>query len=196
MRFDDILLALIVRSPTSGYDAKKWLDTEGLFLRANADQSQIYRTLHRLGKAGFVEHTRQARDAGPDAKVYRATDLGVKHILELARAPFAPRPRWQEPDFLARYTMLGMLSPESLPDMLESELDYRRAQVAQFRHRVRRVNLEAAAVPIEPEVANLLEDASHRIGAAGADQWIAWLEGQLAYWGSRYPTAPGAPGSA
>jgi PadR family transcriptional regulator AphA len=193
VRFDDILLALIVRGPVSGYDAKKWLDTEGLFMRANADQSQIYRTLHRLGRAGLVEHTREPRESGPDAKVYRATDAGVGHVLALAHAPFLPQPRWQEPDFLARYAMLGMLAPESLPELIETELEYRRSQVVQFRNRERRPELGASQVPIDPDAAAVLLDAAHRIGAAGADQWIAWLEGQLAYWGSRYPhPAPAA----
>jgi PadR family transcriptional regulator AphA len=186
VRFDDILLALIVRRPISGYDAKKWLDSHGLFLRANADQSQIYRTLHRLGKAGFVAHTREPRSTGPDAKVYRATELGVQHLLKLAHEPFVPQPRWQEPDFIARYSMLGLFAPETLPQLLETELDYRRAQVAQFRNRERRLDLDASAVAIDAEVAARLQEDAHRIGAAGADQWIEWLEDQLDQWRSRY----------
>lgn len=182
MRFDDVLLALIAQKPMSGYDAKKWLDTEGIFMRANADQSQIYRTLHRLRRADLVEHVRETRAAGPDAKVYSASPAGIEHLLALAREPFEPEPRWQEPDFMARFTMLGPLAPDTIPELIRTELQFRRAQVVRFRGRERGLDLSRAALPIDPAIAEQIRESSHTIGSAGADQWIAWLEAQLDLW--------------
>lgn len=191
MRFDNILLALIVRKPATGYDAKKWLDTEGLFIRANADQSQIYRTLHKLRRAGLVEQVREKRESGPDAKVYVATQAGTERILALAHEPFVPAPRWQEPDFIARFMMIGPFAPESLAPMIETELEFRRDQVARFRDRERTLDLTSAALPVDPEIAARIGDGAHRSGASGADQWIAWLEAELAFWRARYPQTVG-----
>lgn len=189
MRFDDILLALIVRAPVSGYDAKKWLDTEGLFLRANADQSQIYRTLHRLRRAELISQSGVARGGGPEAKVYSATPAGLERLVALAHEPFEPQPRWQEPDFVARYVMLGVLWPATLPGLILTELRYRKEQVSRFRERERQMDLADSAMPIDGEVAMRVIDGAHAIGAAGADQWMAWLEGELAYWNGLYPEA-------
>lgn len=196
MKFDDILLALVLRRPITGYDAKKWLDTEGLFLRANADQSQIYRTLHRLERKKLIQRTCESRPGGPDANVYGATTAGAQQILDLARQPFEPRARWQEPDFSARLTMVTIFVPESIVPLLRTELEFRRAQVARFRHRPRRMEFDCGLVDFDPDTARELADAGHEIGSAGADQWIVWLENQLARWASRFPPDADAPTSA
>lgn len=95
---------------------------------------------------------------------------------------------------MARFTMLGPLAPQTVPDLIRTELEFRRAQVARFRGRKRGLNLDRAAVPIDPAVAEQIREGSHAIGSAGADQWIAWLEGQLDLWvgpaGTRTPTTP------
>lgn len=192
MRFDDILLALILRKPISGYDIKKWLDTEGVFMRANADQSQIYRTLHRLRRNGLVEQVLETRPAAPDAKVYMATPAGAQRLKDLAREPFEPRARWQEPDFLARFVMVGIFVPESVVPLIRTELEFRRAQVARVRHRERKLELVTTYFEVDQSTADELSNDSHGLGVAGADLWIAWLADELAKWGDRYPEPFGA----
>lgn len=185
MKFDDTLLALVVREPLSGYDAKKWLATDGVFIRANADQSQIYRTLHRLRRAGLIDVRVEHRDGGPDAKLYSATPAGVQRLLELADSPYEPPARWQEPDFLRRYVLLGMIRPACLLPLIDTELAFRREQVARFRNRDRSVRLAPGLVPIDPEIARALSDESHAYGSAATDSWIFWLESQRLLWAAR-----------
>ncbi|WP_205856392.1 PadR family transcriptional regulator, partial [Phytoactinopolyspora endophytica] len=120
MKFDDVLLALTVRRPLTGYDLKRWLDIEGVFIRANADQSQIYRTLHRLARARLIEYHEEERANAPKAKVYTATPDGVAHLHDLAHGRYQPPARWQEPDFMSRYTLLGTLWPETLAPLIET----------------------------------------------------------------------------
>ncbi|MGW9345993.1 PadR family transcriptional regulator, partial [Streptomyces albidoflavus] len=112
MTIEEILLALLARDARSGYDLKKWLDIEGIFLRANADQAQIYRTLRALQRQGLVDFRKEQR-GGPAAKVYFLTDEGIARLHDVAAAAYEPPARWQEPDFLARYTLLGPLEPRA-----------------------------------------------------------------------------------
>lgn len=187
MRFDDILLALVVRKPLTGYDAKRWLDNEGIFMRANADQSQIYRTFHRLQRAGLVRQVRESRPAAPDAKVYLATPAGAQHLLALAHEPYEPSARWQEPDFWVRFSTLGMIAPETLVPLIETERAFRKEQIARFRDRDRTIELQTTELVIDPEVAGEINDAGHRFGAESTDRWIEWLERELIRWSARYP---------
>jgi DNA-binding PadR family transcriptional regulator len=194
VRFDDILLALVLRKPMSGYDAKKWLDTDGVFIRANADLSQIYRTFHRLQRTELVRQVRESRPAAPDAKVYLATAKGAQRIIDLAHEPYEPPARWQEPDFLVRFSTLGMLAPDTLVALLETELAFRRDQVAQFRNRDRTVVLQTTELVIDPDIAREINDDSHRFGADSTDRWIEWLEQELAKWRARPTVAPSGRG--
>lgn len=89
MSFVDVLLALIARRPHSGYDLRKWLDVEVVFIRANADQSQIYRTLRRLESAGPIDHE-VVRKAGRNAKIYRLTTAGADEVRRLAARQYEP----------------------------------------------------------------------------------------------------------
>jgi DNA-binding PadR family transcriptional regulator len=188
MKFDDVLLALVLRKPLTGYDAKKWLDTEGLFVRANADQSQIYRTLHRLTRTGLIEYTVEDREGAPKAKVYTGTAAGARHLLEVARSPYEPPARWQEPDFLMRFNLLGCFDPPSLIPLIETELAYRRAQVAKYRYRDRAVDLVPTRLPVDRDVAHEIAEAGHHYGAHSTDHWIGWLDGQLVHWRQRLET--------
>ncbi|WP_345214586.1 PadR family transcriptional regulator [Georgenia halophila] len=193
MKFDDILLALILRKPITGYDAKKWLDTEGIFMRANADQSQIYRTLHRLARNGLIEAKREQRDGAPDAKVYSATPAGAQHLRELATTQYEPPPRWQEPDFMVRYNVLGVLQPQVLIPLIETEIHFRRDQIARFRGRDRHIQVAPTHIPIDRELAQEILDSSHEYSAGAMDDWIAWLEEQLLRWRARLQVPASTP---
>ncbi|MDQ0801457.1 PadR family transcriptional regulator [Arthrobacter sp. SLBN-112] len=182
MKFEEVLLALIARAPSSGYDLGRWLATEGQFIRANADQSQIYKTLNRLLKQGLIEFTIEERDGAPDAKVYTVTPAGGQHLREQTESQYVPPARWQEPDFTARLNCLVPLNPPTLIPLIETELAFRRDQVRRYRHRDRTVRLVPGIVPLDAEFVAELSDAVHNRGAAALDAWIEWLEQQHEKW--------------
>ncbi|MCX2746830.1 PadR family transcriptional regulator [Arthrobacter sp. MI7-26] len=182
MKFEEILLALIARAPSSGYDLGRWLATEGQFMRANADQSQIYKTLNRLLKQGLIEFTIAKRDGAPDAKIYSVTPAGGQHLMEQTESEYVPPDRWQEPDFTARLACLVPINPPSVIPLIDTELAFRRDQVRRFRHRDRTVRLVPGIVPMDAEVMAELLDAMHYRSAAATDSWIVWLEQQREKW--------------
>lgn len=184
MNFDDILLALIARRARSGYELKKWLDVEGIFIRANADQSQIYRTLRRLEKHGLITHE-VVRKGGPDAKVHSITDAGANRLRQLADSPYEPPARWQEADFLARITLLGPVSPDSIVSTITRELEFRRDQISRFRGREIDNRLEPGLIDFDTELIGALGADMDRFGRRSMDGWIAFLEEQRTLWHER-----------
>jgi PadR family transcriptional regulator AphA len=186
MKFEDTLLALIARVPSTGYDLRKWLSTEGIFLRANADSSQIYRTLARLIDQGFVEYLVDAREASPDAKVYSLTAAGVDRLRELTQRSYTPPARWQEPDFMLHYGLLVPFNPPSIVPLLETEIEFRRHQVSLYRNRDRSLHVNEPALPVDLDFMRAINDDLHYSNAAAVDTWIAWLESELEKWSPRY----------
>jgi DNA-binding PadR family transcriptional regulator len=182
MKFEEILLALIARAPCSGYDLGRWLATEGQFLRANADQSQIYKTLNRLMKNGHIEFTVEEREGAPDAKVYRLTSSGADHLIRITKSQYVPPARWQEPDFTARLTCLVPLNPPTVLSLIETEITFRKDQIRRFRNRDRAVRLEPGRFAIDVQFMTELLNSTHTFNAAEADAWVAWLEAQHRKW--------------
>lgn len=183
MKFDDVLLALIARQRSSGYDLGRWLATEGIFIRANADQSQIYKTLSRLVDRGYLTFSVEKREGAPDAKVYALTEAGADRLERLTAVPYVPPPRWQEADFTAWYTLLGAIKPERVAALIDTELEFRRRQVAAFRERSRAVRVEdGGLVPFDVAAMERLFDDLHDYNTTAMDQWLTWLETAKASW--------------
>ncbi len=80
MSLERILLGLL-REPASGYDLKNLFDRSIRYFWA-AELSQIYPTLHRLLKRGWVRRRRAASARGPDRKVYSLTGAGRQALRE------------------------------------------------------------------------------------------------------------------
>src|SRR4029453_14760358 len=184
MNFDDVLLALLSRRARSGYELKKWLDVEGIFLRANADPSQIYRTLRRLEKRGLITHETM-RKSGPEAKVYAITTDGAHHLREPAGSPYEPPARWQEVDFTARLALLGPVRPETIVDTIDREIAFRRDQVRRFRERSLDEEAGSGLIDYDTDLLAELIDELDQQGRDATDAWLEWLEGMRARW-SRY----------
>ena len=99
MKLENILLGVLLRRPSTGYDLKKYLDTAGRFLRSNTQMSQVYRSLSTMEDSGWVTHTVEARPGAQDAKRYHVTDEGTTLFLDWLRSPYHPPTRAQDPDY-------------------------------------------------------------------------------------------------
>ncbi|MBN1425618.1 PadR family transcriptional regulator [Candidatus Fermentibacteria bacterium] len=91
MSLDHAVLGFLTYGPSTGYDLKKLFDSTVRHFWP-ADQSQIYRTLARLGAQGFVAHELIDQDPLPDRKVYSLTEDGRAEFLRWLAAPHAPDP--------------------------------------------------------------------------------------------------------
>ncbi|MFI0977227.1 PadR family transcriptional regulator [Streptomyces sp. NPDC021093] len=179
MKFENVLLGLLARRPYSGYDLRKWLETEGQFVWAKAHHSQIYRKLAQMESDGWVRHEVDSREGRPDAKVYRLTERGHDVLLEWVRSPYEPTSRLQETDFTARLSMAAPLDRDVAIELVRTELAYRRAQIAKNRHRDRSLHYEDPVPGFDQEIDRYVHDSLHLLGAGAMDHWVAWLERTL-----------------
>jgi DNA-binding PadR family transcriptional regulator len=74
-----VLLGLLAAGPRHGYDLKRAHD-ENLPRAKPLAYGQVYATLGRLERDGFVAESGQDRDAGPERTSYELTDEGRRHL--------------------------------------------------------------------------------------------------------------------
>jgi DNA-binding PadR family transcriptional regulator len=177
VKFEYVLLALVAGRPRSGFDLGRWVETEGQFLRSRAHHSQIYRLLGRMTDDGWVAFEVDPREGRPDAKVYRLTPRGREVLWEWVRSPYEPTSRFQDPDFLARFAFTAPLDRQAAIGLIETELAYRRSQIARNRDRDRTLRFEDQPPELDRGLAQEVFDELHAYGASAVDTWVAWLEG-------------------
>ncbi|MGF3057290.1 PadR family transcriptional regulator [Microbacterium sp. YY-01] len=176
MKLEFILLGVLAFRSYSGYDLTKWFDREGQFLRSNVHHSQIYRALGKMVANGLVEYTVHSSEGRPDAKVYRITETGRALLVEVARSPYQPPSRFQDPEFVSRLWFLTIVAPDEIVDLIDTELAFRTAQVAASRGRSLSID-SADAVPDDVRArAHDIHLRIHEHGKNAVDAWIQWLE--------------------
>jgi DNA-binding PadR family transcriptional regulator len=87
MSLDYAILGFLSYLPFTGYDLKKFFDQSVRHFWA-ADQSQIYRTLVRLGEEGKVEMSVVEQTDRPNRKVYSITEKGEEFLRRWLASPF------------------------------------------------------------------------------------------------------------
>ncbi|MFF7550563.1 PadR family transcriptional regulator [Streptomyces canus] len=175
MKLEFILLGVLARHPSTGYDLKKYLDTHGRFLRSNTQMSQVYRSLGKMESSGWVIHTVQERAGATDAKTYRITDEGLTVFLDWLTGPYSPPTRYQDPEFGVRIAFAGFMTREQLLRLIDTELTTRREQVARYRFRDRRQAVDTSA-PFDEDLATLVDEWAHEAGAQAIDAYLEHLE--------------------
>jgi DNA-binding PadR family transcriptional regulator len=88
MSLEYAILGFLTYGPSTGYDLKRLFDSTVRHFWP-ADQSQIYRTLNRLGDQGFVGHELVEQDERPDRKIYHLTGEGRAEFLRWLSTPHA-----------------------------------------------------------------------------------------------------------
>lgn len=175
MKLEHLLLGLIARGPSTGYEIMKFLETEGRFLRSNTTMSQVYRSLSRMAERGWVVFSLDERPGAQDAKVYRITAEGATIFESWLRSPYFPPSRFQDPDFGARLALgIGSMSRLDVLGLIETELKARYDQRVKYRFRDRPLGPlpEGADEPF----AHALADRLHYDGAGALDAYITTLE--------------------
>ena len=175
MSFEFVLLGLLAMRPYSGYDLRKWMEVEGQFSIPDASQPDLP-VVSRMVTDGWIEFEVDPRAGRPDAKVYRLTDKGRQVLLDWARSPYEPTSRFQDADFLARFTFAGAVDRDAALALVRTELAYRREQVAKGRARDRIMRFEDPVPELDAERTAAIFAWSHHYGATAVDAWMAWLE--------------------
>ncbi len=126
MSLDHVLLG-ILRTPASGYEIKQQFDRVFSHFWA-ADLPQIYRTLNRMERDGWLVASAMASDKGPERRVYRITAAGKRALRGWLTT--APTLATERIEYLAQTFFLGALEDDAaalsfmrqLRDVLAGEL--------------------------------------------------------------------------
>ncbi|UQN14094.1 PadR family transcriptional regulator [Gulosibacter sp. ACHW.36C] len=156
------ILGLLSLRPMSGYDlGRAFAGSVAHFW--HADQSQIYRTLGRLDKAGLIDTTLIPQTGKPDRKEHTITDAGRDELERWLRSPLETE-QAKEP-FLARLFFAAPLGAQAVLALL----DERRAQAEDLIASLR-------AIPTHgDDLAARLRTATLRNGIAQAEAELTWL---------------------
>ena len=189
MKLEDILLGVLLRHPSTGYELKKFMDTHGRFLRSNTQMSQVYRSLSRMEERGWVEHTVESRPGATDAKTYRVTDEGATIFLDWLTGPYSPPTRFEDPDLGGRLTFAGFMTRQQLIHLLDVEIETRQHEISLYRNRDRHTEI-MTGIPFDVELADHVGEWAHQ---AGADAKDAHVMRCIALRASLLDTPEGAP---
>ncbi|QFG24488.1 PadR family transcriptional regulator [Actinomadura sp. WMMB 499] len=174
----DVVLALLTREPSHGYDLRGRLVAALGPLGGSLNAGQVYVTLTRLEKAGLVVLEREdAPVRGPRRKVYALTGAGRERVAAWLAEGVGPRADVTEFHLkLVAAAESGLADPLALVDARRRELmrDLAEAQRAVLAHDA---NSEAGL---------LLEGVALRLQAD-----LRWLEACERTWSARAPRGEG-----
>ncbi len=111
------LLGLLEAGPRHGYDLKRAYD-ERFGRDSNLHYGQVYSTLSRLLKGGFVEVEVEPGD-GPDRKRYAITPAGVTDVQKWLAQPEKPEPYLQNKLYMK--VVLALLTGRDAAELLDTQ---------------------------------------------------------------------------
>lgn len=157
----EMLLALVAKEPSHGYQLQARLRQALGPLGAELNPGQVYVTLGRLEKAGLVD-SETADSKRSSRKVYGLTPSGQKRVAEWLTDVNWPRPNLVEFHLkLVAAATAGLADPITIVD----------AQRRELLRRLRDAQRAAMAEPDGSEAALLLEGVVLRLQAD-----LRWLE--------------------
>ena len=175
MKLEHLILGLLSLQPKTGYDIKKYLDTEWRFVRDSVHLSQLYRTLKGMQENEWVTFVGEEREGRPDTKTYSITPKGKNEFLTWLYSPLKLTFRYVDSDLSSRIAFGVMLDKKTILHFLRVELEFRLSQIAQFRNRNRYMNPELLNKDIDSDRLRYFQDLAHDLGSHGADNYVAWL---------------------
>ncbi|TAK31787.1 MAG: PadR family transcriptional regulator [Chloroflexota bacterium] len=161
------LLGILSQGERHGYDLKADFDRRVGDLW-DLNYGQIYTTLDRLEREGFIEGFAVEQQGRPDKRIYRITPRGRE---ELARWLVQPidRPRPLRDEIFVKLLFLDQSNPTALLDLIERQRSLYLRQMAQLTQR--KYELTRSQSPRESLISSLLIDA----GLYHAEADVRWL---------------------
>jgi DNA-binding PadR family transcriptional regulator len=176
LKLEHRILGLLCFKPHTGYDIKKYLDTEGRFMRGSVHFSQLYPTLKSLEKEGKVSFVEEQRENKQDVKIYTITPAGRQYFLDWLHSPLEHTFDHRDSELVPRLCFGGMLDKAEILRMLHSELNFRKSQIAKYRYRDRTIKGMEASKWLDVEREQFMQDLVHEHGANLMDTYVSWLE--------------------
>ncbi|NUP30820.1 MAG: PadR family transcriptional regulator [Streptomycetaceae bacterium] len=178
MQLDFVILGMLALRRFSGYDLRKWMEGPLRFIGYGVQLPQIYRRLGKLVERGWIEFDIDARQGGPDAKVYRMTEAGREALWEWARSEYVPAERMIDPEFTIRYVFGGQLDPEIAIRVVRTELEFREKQIDPTGNPpwIAEARYEDTMAGLDQSWAREVHLSGHEYGYSSHAMYITWLK--------------------
>jgi DNA-binding PadR family transcriptional regulator len=173
MSTSQVLLGILAQGPAHGYDIKHAHDRRFPGAKPLAF-GQVYATLSRLERDGFVDVVEVTAGGGPERTVYAITAAGRQHLASWLGEVEAPGP--YTADTLVRKTVTALYAGGDAEDFL-------------VRQRTAHVNRMRELVAAQREQGDIAARIAIDHGIAHLDADISWLETAAA----RVSASDGAP---
>jgi DNA-binding PadR family transcriptional regulator len=165
------VLATVYQRPMHRYEMATVMKAQGKDRDMDVKWGSLYTIVQSLEKAHFLEATGTSRQgARPERTTYRITEAGIAEMVdwtqELLRVPEHEHPR-----FTAGLSLLGVLAPDTVIELLQQRLAALNASVAAQKAEL----VEFAEIPrlfmVEAEYAIAMTEAEA--------SWVGALLGEL-----------------
>jgi DNA-binding PadR family transcriptional regulator len=167
----EVVLAMLAKEPSQGYQLRARLDDALGPLSEAINPGQIYVTLGRLEKAGFVALDETEDSADRERKVYVLTAAGQERVAE-----WLAEVSWPRPDLAEFHLKLIAAASAGLADPISIV----GAQRRELLGRLRDAQQAEIAEPEGSDAALLLAGIVRRLQAD-----LQWLEDCEASWTTR-----------
>lgn len=175
MKLEHLLLGILLVKPRTGYDLSRYMEMEGVFMRPRTQMSQVYRSLSQMADRGWTQFAVSSRPGAQDAKIYSVTELGREVFLTWLHSEYAPSLEQVNYEFRARVFFSGFRDEAALIDLITTEIDARRRQIAKYRYRDRTIETDPDG-SFDLDLVSQVEDIMHANGAEAMDRMVANLE--------------------
>ena len=126
-------LAWLVRQPMHPYEIGRRLEDSGEDRHIKYNQSSLYMVMDQLLKAGFVREQGTMRNGQrPRRTVYAVTDEGRHEFFHWIRVLIA-QPRNEYPHFATALSLMRLLAPGDVVELLECRLSALSAKTDEIR---------------------------------------------------------------
>jgi len=166
----EVVMAMLAKEPSQGYQLRARLDRALGPLGESINAGQIYVTLGRLEKAGFVTLD-ESGSGRAERKVYALTPEGQERVAE-----WLAEVSWPRPDLAEFHLKLVAAAQAGLADPI-GILDAQRRELLRL---LRDIERAAMAETENPDVGLLLEGMVLRLQAD-----LRWLEACERSWTER-----------
>ncbi|GAA4601655.1 DNA-binding PadR family transcriptional regulator [Actinoplanes octamycinicus] len=163
------IMALLSIRPQHPYEVAAQLRAFGKDQDIKIQWGSLYTVVQNLEKHGFIEATETVR-AGrrPERTVYRITEAGRQEMTDWMR-DLVGTPEPDYPRLQAALSVLGVLPPDEVADLLEQRLRILALETDRMRQELRTVAHEVPRL--------FLIEAEFRIAIREAE--VAWVTGLL-----------------
>ncbi len=144
MSLTHLILGMLAERPMTGYDLNKAFEGSAAHFWTT-DQSQIYRTLHKLRKQKWVTVTQIHQTDKPNKKVYELTDAGREALQVWLKQPLSPSEAPIREGWLGQLFFGHHLDDATLITLLQTYIDQTQANLDALE------NIDAELRQLPPE---------------------------------------------